>query len=332
MATLASNLVAQTHHHFGCGRQNLDNCTTDGSISMDSSDNFDSRDTPNLLEPNENSCSSDDTVLSVGNETTPIILQQQQEPIKSGKPAAETLSFKNIESHLNAISQITNSTLNNDMVRKSTTSSPRLSPCSTKSVPESFTANDVFRTNLLSPNCISEPESPQHDNNYIFHHHHQNTTTTTNNNNIKGSSNNQTTNNDGNSSLKFSIDNILKADFGRRITDPINIRKSKGKKVIIPPDCASSSGDDLDNVTINCGKTVPVDLSKNDTVAAAAVAATTTAATASTTNDLLKTDSSPSGSSGSTGSNSSNQQMLWPAWVYCTRYSDRPSSGRHFIN
>ncbi|TRZ05146.1 hypothetical protein HGM15179_021961 [Zosterops borbonicus] len=27
------------------------------------------------------------------------------------------------------------------------------------------------------------------------------------------------------------------------------------------------------------------------------------------------------------GSNAGNQPMLWPAWVYCTRYSDRPSSG-----
>ncbi|XP_053739535.1 homeobox protein engrailed-2b [Synchiropus splendidus] len=27
------------------------------------------------------------------------------------------------------------------------------------------------------------------------------------------------------------------------------------------------------------------------------------------------------------GAASSTQQMLWPAWVYCTRYSDRPSSG-----
>uniref|UniRef100_A0A8C8VJ48 Homeobox protein engrailed-like n=1 Tax=Pelusios castaneus TaxID=367368 RepID=A0A8C8VJ48_9SAUR len=27
------------------------------------------------------------------------------------------------------------------------------------------------------------------------------------------------------------------------------------------------------------------------------------------------------------GSNASSQPMLWPAWVYCTRYSDRPSSG-----
>lgn len=27
------------------------------------------------------------------------------------------------------------------------------------------------------------------------------------------------------------------------------------------------------------------------------------------------------------GSAKSAKQMLWPAWVYCTRYSDRPSSG-----
>lgn len=30
-----------------------------------------------------------------------------------------------------------------------------------------------------------------------------------------------------------------------------------------------------------------------------------------------------------TGSSSAESQpMLWPAWVYCTRYSDRPSSGK----
>ncbi|KAK9503622.1 hypothetical protein O3M35_010142 [Rhynocoris fuscipes] len=25
---------------------------------------------------------------------------------------------------------------------------------------------------------------------------------------------------------------------------------------------------------------------------------------------------------------SSSEQTVWPAWVYCTRYSDRPSSGK----
>lgn len=33
--------------------------------------------------------------------------------------------------------------------------------------------------------------------------------------------------------------------------------------------------------------------------------------------------------SADTGSNSSNGNALWPAWVFCTRYSDRPSSGTY---
>ena len=32
------------------------------------------------------------------------------------------------------------------------------------------------------------------------------------------------------------------------------------------------------------------------------------------------------------GSNAGNQPMLWPAWVYCTRYSDRPSSGKSLLS
>lgn len=30
---------------------------------------------------------------------------------------------------------------------------------------------------------------------------------------------------------------------------------------------------------------------------------------------------------GSTSTNGGNGQSVWPAWIYCTRYSDRPSSG-----
>ncbi|CAL8280745.1 unnamed protein product [Lota lota] len=37
--------------------------------------------------------------------------------------------------------------------------------------------------------------------------------------------------------------------------------------------------------------------------------------------------SSDSDSSSQASSVSSSKPMLWPAWVYCTRYSDRPSSG-----
>ncbi|KAM4689626.1 homeobox protein engrailed-2 [Discoglossus pictus] len=43
----------------------------------------------------------------------------------------------------------------------------------------------------------------------------------------------------------------------------------------------------------------------------------------------LSTDHSMSSDSDSSqaSSNVNQQPMLWPAWVYCTRYSDRPSSG-----
>ncbi|CAH0551550.1 unnamed protein product [Brassicogethes aeneus] len=257
MATLAGNMVPHPHHFSG--RQKME--STDGSVSMDSSDNFD-RESTNM---DQNSCCSDDTVLSVGNENPP--------------PSTE-LSFKNIESHLNAISQITNSTLNPDLARKCSSSSPinhRLSPSSTKSVPESasflfrgvdFDKNELFRPNLLSPRSLSEPESPRspkQQENFFYNQ-------------------NKTNNNENQGNLKFSIDNILKADFGRRITDPIHIRKTKPKKVVVP----ESSEDEAKAPG-------PVDLSKND---------------------------EPK------GEKKSDQPMLWPAWVYCTRYSDRPSSGK----
>jgi hypothetical protein len=31
---------------------------------------------------------------------------------------------------------------------------------------------------------------------------------------------------------------------------------------------------------------------------------------------------------GGTGDEKKGNETLWPAWVYCTRYSDRPSSGK----
>ncbi|XP_064211344.1 engrailed isoform X2 [Tribolium castaneum] len=235
MAALTSNMVPQPHHF---SRQNLE--STDGSVSMDSSDHFD-RESPNI---DHNSCSSDDTVLSVGNENPP--------------PEDTPLSFKNIESHLNAISQITNSTL--DPGRKSP-SSPRISsPSSTKSGSPGFLTYTKADRDVDLFRGSSTPESPEH-------YYNQKTL--------------QANNNDAsNGNLKFSIDNILKADFGRRITDPINIRKCKPKKVV----------PEVGGVEEAKG---PVDLSKSE--------------------PEKKTESQP---------------MLWPAWVYCTRYSDRPSSGR----
>ncbi|XP_039298382.1 homeobox protein engrailed-1a-like [Nilaparvata lugens] len=42
--------------------------------------------------------------------------------------------------------------------------------------------------------------------------------------------------------------------------------------------------------------------------------------------------STPTSKSTPTSQASSPPEMLWPAWVYCTRYSDRPSSGKQSIS
>lgn len=176
----------------------------------------------------EEGCCSEDEVLSVGNE-------------------AENISFRSIESHLNAISQM----VEQEQHEKS--------PCSPSGSSQSPTPSYTYGSPSNSPFCNS-------------------------------SNSNDTT---PPSNLKFSIDNILKADFGRRITEPINIRRSR------PP----SGGKAEAAAAAATGK--PVDLSKPE----AGVAA-------------------PAGNKEQQGGAGGGQQpMLWPAWVYCTRYSDRPSSG-----
>ncbi|CAH1163794.1 unnamed protein product [Phaedon cochleariae] len=204
MATLAGNLVPHPHHF---PRPTME--STDGSVSMDSSDNFD-KDSLNI---DDASCCSDDTVLSVGNET----------PVSDCK--SEILSFKNIENHLNAISHITNSTLAADASTARSSSSPvhsLFSPSSTNSS-SNFrhrTAENVSR----SPGSTNSSSSTHKD----FSDDEAN-----------------------NARLKFSIDNILKADFGRRITDPIKIRKTVPKRVV--PECREDSR-----------VSAPIDLSKNE--------------------------------------------------------------------
>lgn len=80
--------------------------------------------------------------------------------------------------------------------------------------------------------------------------------------------------------LKFSIDNILKPEFG----EPKTQQKSSRKR--------SASDDSPVDLSKECGDT------KNP-----------------------KTESRGS-------SPTSDNGIMWPAWVYCTRYSDRPSSGK----
>lgn len=106
--------------------------------------------------------------------------------------------------------------------------------------------------------------------------------------------------------LKFSIENILKPSFGgsRRITDPLLKRKTVRKP-------------NQKNVSQETNKkSAAIDLTACPTL----LPPTSPASSVSEQEKLPATNNATKSSSGG--------PMVWPAWVYCTRYSDRPSSGR----
>ncbi|XP_043791080.1 homeobox protein invected-like [Apis laboriosa] len=125
--------------------------------------------------------------------------------------------------------------------------------------------------------------------------HHNNHNNNNNNNNLQHQA-----------GLKFSIDNILKADFGRRITDPISLKKSRPKKV----------------------SSRPIDLTKDFLESATETTEKSSSETSSTTNATSVTTANPASNTPGPPVTDPGKQLPWPAWVYCTRYSDRPSSGR----
>ncbi|XP_043920716.1 homeobox protein engrailed-2 [Protopterus annectens] len=119
----------------------------------------------------------------------------------------------------------------------------------------------------------------------------------------------------------FFIDNILRPDFGRR-KDSFCHREqsyipSTENLVSSPPGSVQvrgtvNQGDESPKANVNGEK--KGDLSTDGPLKSRGVNA----------------DHSPGSDSDSSQASSTthaSQPMLWPAWVYCTRYSDRPSSG-----
>ncbi|CAN9498036.1 unnamed protein product [Ophioblennius macclurei] len=144
----------------------------------------------------------------------------------------------------------------------------------------------------------------------------------------------------------FFIDNILRPDFGCKKDPGLGPREraqSSGRErvhsVVSRPSHAGTPCQDS-----NCS----TDSTSSSASSAASLAspkrsngggtAATAAAAVSTGSGLKAEDRTESGAAENTssslvvlnGSGSStpeSQPLLWPAWVYCTRYSDRPSSG-----
>lgn len=110
--------------------------------------------------------------------------------------------------------------------------------------------------------------------------------------------------------LKFSIENILKPDFGRQQRNGVRggVSDTSGSPPTFPatpsplssPQCMTSAARGVNGRT-------------------------------STSENLLSAINTPSVGSGNpppTPGQTGTPASLWPAWVYCTRYSDRPSSGK----
>lgn len=166
--------------------------------------------------------------------------------------------------------------------------------------------------------------------------------------------------------LRFSVANILRPDFGREAiktasksvlsTTAIPVQLPQDNSLSLPRDLSLSSArlspPPSTNYAIHrerdsfshSGLTSPMQrLSRSgslESLASSRSSVTSTSITSapssSSTSSTVGTDSlngdSTSGSNANTSTsqknNTNSQNPLWPAWVYCTRYSDRPSSGK----
>lgn len=110
--------------------------------------------------------------------------------------------------------------------------------------------------------------------------------------------------------LKFSIDNILRPEFGGYTRKPATATsKSRSKRA------ATAAGAPAKKASCAAGADeAPVDLSKLSKDCASGKQQQEQ----QQPQQQVKTESADS---------KQDDSILWPAWVYCTRYSDRPSSG-----
>lgn len=108
--------------------------------------------------------------------------------------------------------------------------------------------------------------------------------------------------------LPFSIENILRPDFGAatRLPERPSVRTPE-LLLRTPPKTPEA----------------PVDLSQKPTTAAAAAAAAAVAAAGKIGGNKYPDNPEALANPRVPAEDANN----WPAWVYCTRYSDRPSSG-----
>ncbi|KAM8856398.1 homeobox protein engrailed-1a isoform 1-T1 [Spinachia spinachia] len=140
----------------------------------------------------------------------------------------------------------------------------------------------------------------------------------------------------------FFIDNILRPDFGCKKEHGLGPREraqTSGRERLHPavsrPSLPGTPCQDS-----NCSSDSTSSSTSSASLASLKHSDDYVGGTVSTENSGLKAEDRTGGGSGGENTSSSlvvlngtgastpeSQPLLWPAWVYCTRYSDRPSSG-----
>lgn len=144
------------------------------------------------------------------------------------------------------------------------------------------------------------------------------------------------------SPLRFSVVNILRPDFGRDAilsrtptakTTPIKVTPLPVHSPLsLPRDLSLSSGGNNQRLSPQLGFSSS-NLSRSGSLESLASNRSSVTGNSASISSAASTagGESVSGESNSSGSSTGNGQSLWPAWIYCTRYSDRPSSGEFYI-
>ncbi|XP_041936700.1 homeobox protein engrailed-1-B-like isoform X1 [Alosa alosa] len=127
----------------------------------------------------------------------------------------------------------------------------------------------------------------------------------------------------------FFIDNILRPDFGckkelgnreraqtsgRENVNPLVIRPSHASSLCQDSNCSSDSTSSSSSSSSSSPTSKQTSSSKS------------VEANGTSTQRFGENPTSVNASNGGAAATKESQPLLWPAWVYCTRYSDRPSS------
>ncbi|CAB1416376.1 unnamed protein product [Pleuronectes platessa] len=138
----------------------------------------------------------------------------------------------------------------------------------------------------------------------------------------------------------FFIDNILRPDFGSR-KEPAYRSPTPGRENVNPlagprPPahtgslCLDSncSSDSTASSPCSSSSTSSSPSSKQNSSKQGEAAGTGTGRYADSPSSIVVVSS---GNGAAAAPSKESQPLLWPAWVYCTRYSDRPSSGKALV-